>query len=72
MNYAHRRRIAAVENGRAVAPLSAAERVVVLAVEDNGPGIAPDTLEEIFRSVLHYQGAWKGDGVGSCAFGPAG
>jgi C4-dicarboxylate-specific signal transduction histidine kinase len=64
VNYAHRRRLAAVEDGRAVAPLSAAERVVVLMVEDNGPGIAPETLEDIFDPFFTTKEPGKGTGLG--------
>ncbi len=64
VNYAHRRRIAAVENPRATIPLSAAERVVVLTVEDNGPGIAPERLEEIFDPFFTTKEPGKGTGLG--------
>ena len=64
VNYAHRRRSATVQNGRAVAPLSAAERVVVLTVEDNGPGMAEETLEEIFDPFFTTKEPGKGTGLG--------
>ncbi|MFH1762763.1 MAG: ATP-binding protein [Gemmatimonadota bacterium] len=64
VNYAHRRRSAAVENGRTAAPLSAAERVVVLTVEDNGPGIPEETLEEIFDPFFTTKEPGKGTGLG--------
>ncbi len=64
VNYAHRRRVAAAENGRAVAPLTAAERVVVLTVEDNGPGISPETLEEVFDPFFTTKEPGKGTGLG--------
>jgi len=64
VNYAHRRRAAAVENGRTVAPLSAVERVVVLTVEDNGPGIAEETLDEIFDPFFTTKEPGKGTGLG--------
>lgn len=64
VNYAHRRRVAAVEKGRAVASLSAADRVVVLTVEDNGPGISPDTLEEVFDPFFTTKEPGKGTGLG--------
>jgi two-component system NtrC family sensor kinase len=64
VNYAHRRRSAAVEDGRTVAPLSAAERIVVLTVEDNGPGIAEEALEEIFDPFFTTKEPGKGTGLG--------
>jgi len=64
VNYAHRRRSAAVEDVRTATPLSAAERVVVLTVEDNGPGIAPEVLEEIFDPFFTTKEPGKGTGLG--------
>ncbi|MGD2120599.1 MAG: ATP-binding protein [Gemmatimonadota bacterium] len=64
VNYAHRRRIAAVENPRAAVPLSAAERVVVITVEDNGPGLDPEILEEIFDPFFTTKEPGKGTGLG--------
>jgi C4-dicarboxylate-specific signal transduction histidine kinase len=64
VNYAHRRRTATTEDGRAAVPLSAAERVVVITVEDNGPGIAPEALEEIFDPFFTTKEPGKGTGLG--------
>jgi signal transduction histidine kinase len=64
VNYAHRRRIAAVEDPRGAVPLSAAERVVTITVEDNGPGLAPEMLEEIFDPFFTTKEPGKGTGLG--------
>ena len=62
VNYAHRRRVAAAaESDGLPAPLTAAERVVVLTVEDNGPGNGSRDSGRDFRSVLHDEGAGEGD-----------
>jgi signal transduction histidine kinase len=64
VNYAHRRRVEAVDNPRGPVHLSAAERVVVITVEDNGPGLAPGTLEEIFDPFFTTKEPGKGTGLG--------
>jgi len=64
VNYAHRRRVAAVQDGRTGVPLTSAERVVVLTVEDNGPGISPTVLEEIFDPFFTTKEPGKGTGLG--------
>ncbi len=64
VNYAHRRRIAAVGKGASVSPLAAAERIVVLSVADNGPGIPADVLERIFDPFFTTKEPGKGTGLG--------
>ena len=64
MNYAHRRRGIAVGKGGGASPLGAAERVVVLTIEDNGPGISPEILEQIFDPFFTTKEPGKGTGLG--------
>jgi len=64
VNYAHRRRMAEAEKPGSSAPLVASERVVVLTVEDNGPGVAPDLLEEVFDPFFTTKEPGKGTGLG--------
>jgi two-component system NtrC family sensor kinase len=64
VDYAHRRRIAAVEEGGRVTPLAMAMRMVVLTVEDNGPGIPHRYLEEVFDPFFTTKEPGKGTGLG--------
>ena len=45
-------------------PLATALRVVVLTVEDNGPGLPPGSLEEIFDPFFTTKEPGKGTGLG--------
>jgi two-component system NtrC family sensor kinase len=64
VDYAHRRRVAAVEEGGRVTPLAMAQRMVVLTVEDNGPGIPQRYLEEVFDPFFTTKEPGKGTGLG--------
>lgn len=64
VNYAHRRRIASFAEGSDVDPLWTASSVVVLLVEDNGPGIAEADLERIFDPFFTTKDPGKGTGLG--------
>lgn len=64
VNYAHRRRVVSVEEGAPVTPLAAARRVVLLRVEDNGPGLPPGALDQIFDPFFTTKEPGKGTGLG--------
>lgn len=64
VNYAHRRRVAPEQDGEPLDPLWTAERVVVLRVEDDGPGIDEDDLERIFDPFFSTKEPGKGTGLG--------
>ena len=64
VNYAHRRRMAGAGDGPEVNPLWTAPTVVVLEVEDNGPGIAEGDRERIFDPFYTTKDPGKGTGLG--------
>lgn len=47
-----------------VAPVSQAESVLLILIEDNGPGIAPDHLAQIFNPFFTTHSAGDGTGLG--------
>ncbi len=64
INYAHRRR---VPHGEVLSPeqlLQEAEHVVVLRVQDNGPGLEPEVLEHLFDPFFTTKQPGKGTGLG--------
>ena len=64
VDYAHRRRVVSADEGVRVTPLATALRVVVLTVEDNGPGLPPGSLEEVFDPFFTTKEPGKGTGLG--------
>jgi two-component system, NtrC family, sensor kinase len=64
INYMHRRRIAHDDGGRGIDPVFTAERVVVIRVDDNGPGIPEENLEHLFDPFFTTKEPGKGTGLG--------
>ncbi len=64
INYRHRRRLAVDESGKVVDPLFTADHVVVIEVEDNGPGIPEEDLDRIFDPFFTTKELGKGTGLG--------
>ena len=64
INYMHRRRISRDEGGRGVDPVFTAERVVVITVEDNGPGVPDTDRQRVFDPFFTTKEPGKGTGLG--------
>lgn len=62
LNYLHRRRVAAEEEG--VASVRSAERVTVIEILDNGPGIPEDVAEHLFDPFFTTKDPGEGTGLG--------
>ena len=64
INYMHRRRVSKDEGGKGVDPLFTAERVAVITVEDNGPGIPDENRIKVFDPFFTTKEPGKGTGLG--------
>jgi len=64
INYMHRRRVSKDDGGYGIDLVFNAPQVAVIRVEDNGPGIAEDDLEDIFDPFFTTKEPGKGTGLG--------
>ena len=64
INYMHRRRLSRDEGGKGVDPLFTAERVAVITVEDNGPGIPDEDRSKVFDPFFTTKEPGRGTGLG--------
>jgi len=64
VNYLHRRRVAHDDDAEAIATLKTAERIVVVSVVDNGPGLSPEVLDRIFDPFFTTKDPGDGTGLG--------
>jgi C4-dicarboxylate-specific signal transduction histidine kinase len=62
LNYLHRRRAAVDEEGAAT--VQGAERVTVLEITDNGPGLPPDATDRVFDPFYTTKEPGEGTGLG--------
>ncbi len=64
VNYMHRRRVSRDDGGRGVDGLFTARRVVVIQVDDNGPGIPDADHESVFDPFFTTKDPGEGTGLG--------
>ena len=64
INYMHRRRVSPDKIGKGVDPLFTATRLVLITVDDNGPGIPEEVLENVFDPFFTTKDPGKGTGLG--------
>lgn len=64
INYAHRRRLQASPRSTLADPGTVGDRVVEIIISDNGPGIPPELVDQIFEPFVTTKEIGKGTGLG--------
>ena len=64
INYMHRRRVSRDKIGKGVDPLFTATHLVLITVDDNGPGILGEDLENVFDPFFTTKDPGKATGLG--------
>jgi signal transduction histidine kinase len=64
IDYTHRRRLHAPPRALLADPGEPGGQVVEIIVEDNGPGIPPDLIDQIFEPFVTTKEIGKGTGLG--------
>ena len=64
INYMHRRRVSRDDGGHGIDLVFNSQRVAVIRVEDNGPGIAEEDIENIFDPFFTTKEPGEGTGLG--------
>jgi two-component system NtrC family sensor kinase len=64
IDYSHRRRFNRAERVPRLQPFESGTRIVEVSVEDTGPGIPPDVVDQVFEPFMTTKEPGKGTGLG--------